>query len=253
MKYAQYSADDAVSIVTLNRPERLNAIGSELLRDLHEALVRAQNDPSTRAIVLAGAGRAFCAGDDLKEFAEQTRSPASIVDTCQSIQQITRDIMFGPKLVIGAVQGFAVGGGFEWVLNCDMVVAADDLVCFFPEMSLGHFVTGGVTHLLPRAVGHQRAVELMVLGERQSAADLRSLGLVNRIVPREQLMDAALELAKKVASRSAFATTRLKRVLTMQLDHQLASALELERQAAVECFGSEDTAARITRFAEQNF
>lgn len=253
MRYAQYAVKDAIGIVTLNRPERLNAIGAELLRDLHEALGRAQSDTATRVIVLTGAGRAFCAGDDLKEFAQQARSPASIADTCQSIQQITRDIMFGSKLVIGAVQGFAVGGGFEWVLNCDLVVAADDLVCFFPEMSLGHFVTGGVTHLLPRAVGHQQAVELMVLGERQSAADLRSLGLVNRVVPREQLMDSALEMAALVASRSAFATTRLKRVLTSQLDHQLASALELERQAAVECFGNEDTARRIARFAERNF
>ena len=122
--------------------------------------------------MLTGAGRAFCAGDDLKEFAQQSASSASVADTCDRIQQITRDIMFGSKLVIGAVHGFAVGGGFEWVLNCDMVVAADDLVAFFPEMALGHFVTGGVTHLLPQALGHQRAMELIVLGERLSGAAL---------------------------------------------------------------------------------
>ncbi len=87
--------------------------------------------------------------------------------------------MFGPKLVIGAVHGYAVGGGLEWLLNCDLVVAADDLVAFFPEMQLGHFVTGGVTHLLPQAVGHQRAMELFVLGERQDAQALHRLGLVN--------------------------------------------------------------------------
>jgi enoyl-CoA hydratase/carnithine racemase len=152
MKYVTLEPRGPVSIVTLNRPERLNAIGLELLQDLHEALVAAQADDQTRVIVLTGAGRAFCAGDDLKEFAQQAASSATVADTCDRIQQITRDIMFGPKLVIGAVHGFAVGGGFEWVLNCDMVVAADNLVAFFPEMALGHFVTGGVTHLLPQAI-----------------------------------------------------------------------------------------------------
>lgn len=253
MKYVQYKAEGAVSVVTLNRPERLNAIGAELLADLHAALARAQSDPATRTILLTGAGRAFCAGDDLKEFGQQTQDAASIAKTCDDIQQITRDIMFGPKLVIGAVHGYAVGGGFEWVLNCDLVVAADDLVCFFPEMGLGHFVTGAVTHLLPKAVGHQRAMQLIVLGERQSARQLAELGLVNAVVPRAQLMEAAMEMAAKVATRSAFATSRLKRVMALELDHQIAMALELERQAAAACFGNEDTAKRIESFTKANF
>src|SRR5262245_63125221 len=130
MRYVDHTFKGAVSVVTLNRPERLNAIGSELLGDLHTALVHAQNDPTTRVIVFTGAGRAFCAGDDLKEFDQQASDAASIVSTCDGIQQITRDIMFGPKLVIGAVHGYAVGGGFEWVLNCDMGVASDDLIRF---------------------------------------------------------------------------------------------------------------------------
>jgi enoyl-CoA hydratase/carnithine racemase len=214
MSYANYEVKGPISIVTLNRPERLNAIGTALLRDLHEALVQAQSDPFSRVVILTGAGRAFCAGDDLKEFQEQTQNAASIASTCEAIQQITRDIMFGPKLVVGAVHGYAVGGGFEWVLNCDMVVACDDLVCFFPEMGLGHFVTGGVTHLLPKAVGHQRAIELMVLGDRQGAAALKVLGLVHEVVPKERLLPTAMALAERIASRSFFATSRLKRVLT---------------------------------------
>ncbi|MCC7286232.1 MAG: enoyl-CoA hydratase/isomerase family protein [Burkholderiaceae bacterium] len=250
MKHAQYTTTGSVGVVTLSRPERLNAIGAELLRDLHEALNLAQHDATTKAIVLTGAGRAFCAGDDLKEFALQTQSAASIAETCQGIQQITRDIMFGPKLVVGAMHGYAVGGGFEWLLNCDFVVASDELVCFFPEMSLGHFVTGALTHLLPRAVGHQRAMELIVLGERQSAADLKALGLVNRVVPLEKLMDSALEVAQRFASKSQFATMRLKRVMTTQLDQQVSTALEVELQVAMECFGNEDTANRIARFSK---
>jgi enoyl-CoA hydratase/carnithine racemase len=249
MSYASLHNDGPVSVVTLQRPERLNAIGAELLADLHEALVRAQADPQTRAIVLTGAGRAFCAGDDLKEFADQSGSGAAIAETCDNIQRITRDIMFGPKLVIGAVHGYAVGGGFEWVLNCDLVVAADDLICFFPEMALGHFVTGGVTHLLPQMLGHQRAMELIVLGERQDANALKQLGIVNRVVAAAELMPTALALAAEVATRSSLATSQLKRVITSQLHPQLACALELERQAAMACFGDADTARRIQSFA----
>jgi enoyl-CoA hydratase/carnithine racemase len=234
-----------VSIVTLDRPERRNAISAALMADLHQALVTAHADPETRAVVFTGAGRAFCAGDDLKEFADQSASPAAVADMCDRIQQITRDLMFGPKLVIGAVHGYAVGGGFEWVLNCDLTVAADNLVAFFPEMALGHFVTGGSTHLLPRTVGHQKAMELFVLGERVDAATLLQLGLVNRVVPLADMMDTALAMAHQVASRSALATRMLKRVMTTGLSNQLAGALELERQAAVACFESPDTAQRI--------
>jgi enoyl-CoA hydratase/carnithine racemase len=249
MKYVTLSTEKNVSVITLNRPERLNAIGRELLADLHGALVTAQTDPDTKVIVLTGAGRAFCAGDDLKEFGQQTSSSAAVMDTCESIQQITRDIMFGPKLVIGAIHGFAVGGGLEWVLNCDMVVAADDLVAFFPEMALGHFVTGGVTHLLPQTLGHQLAVELIVLGERLGATRLHELGLVNRIAPRDAVMSMAMELANQVATRSSLAVSMLKRMMTVQLSAQLAGALENEKIAAMACFSAPDTAARIEAFA----
>lgn len=233
-----------ISLVTLNRPERLNAIGGHLLSDLHDVLQQAQQDPETRVIVLTGAGRAFCAGDDLKEFSDQTSSPESVSRICEDIQRITRDMMFGPKLVVGAVHGYAVGGGFEWLLNCDLVVAAEDLVCFFPEMQLGHFVTGGVTHLLPQAVGYQRAMELIVLGERLDARRLQSLGLVNRVVPRENVLSVALELASVVAERSSFATGLLKKTVARDLS-ALPAALEAERQAAQACFAHPDTARRI--------
>ena len=240
-------ADGDISVVTLNRPERLNAMNAALLRDLHAQLETAHADPATRVIVLTGAGRAFCAGDDLKDFGEQADTPASVAQTCEDIQRVTRALMAGPKLVIGAVHGFAVGGGFEWMLNCDMVVAADDLVCFFPEMQLGHFVTGGVTHLLPQAVGYQRAMELIVLGERLTAAQLHALGLVNRVVAQGQALPEALALARTVAERSPVATGLLKKVMAGQ-SAALAMALEAERQAAMACFAHPETAQRIAAF-----
>lgn len=247
--YAQVHHDGLVSTVTINRPERLNAISAPVLADLHAALVQAQSEPSTHVIVLTGAGRAFCAGDDLKDFDNQAQNPASIEATCESIQQITRDLMHGPKLVVGAIHGYAVGGGFEWMLNCDLVVAADNLVCFFPEMALGHFVTGGVTHLLPQAVGYQRAMELIVLGERQSAQQLQAMGLVNRVVKPEAVLPTARALAQELALRSPFATARLKRALNAPQSQQLDTALELEKHEAMACFGHADTQARIHAFA----
>jgi enoyl-CoA hydratase/carnithine racemase len=253
MKHVTLATQGPVGIVTLNRPERLNAISLALLHDLHEALAAAQADPQTRVIVLTGAGRAFCAGDDLKEFPEQAASSSSAAETCDRIQQITRDIMFGPKLVIGAVHGYAVGGGLEWVLNCDLVVAADDLVAFFPEMALGHFVTGGVTHLLPQALGHQRAMELIVLGERLSGVKLQQLGLVNRLARAEDVLPTALQLAAEVASRSPFALIQLKKLMNVQLSSQLNGALEQERQAAIACMADRDTARRIAEFVRTRF
>ena len=161
----------AIAVVTLNRPERLNAIGGTLLDDLHQALVGAEQDEAVSVILLTGAGRAFCAGDDLKEFDLQTEHNEAIERHITGIQQITKDLMFSHKLVVGAVQGFAVGGGFEWMLNCDLTVAADNLVAFFPEMDWGQFVTGGVSHLLPKAVGYQRAMELPAGGRAERAVE----------------------------------------------------------------------------------
>jgi enoyl-CoA hydratase/carnithine racemase len=242
------------SLVTLNRPHRLNAIGGTLLADLHQALQDAHRDTQTRVVVLTGAGRAFCAGDDLKEFAQQTESAHRVAQVCEDIQRITRDIMFGPKLVIGAMHGHAVGGGLEWLLNCDLVVASEDLIGFFPEMQLGHFVTGGVTHLLPQALGHQRTMELLVLGERLDAQRLASLGLVNRVVPQGEALPAALAMAEQVAARSPFAVSLLKKALIGRAGPPealtpatgpLEQALQAEQQAAMACFAHPDTARRI--------
>ncbi|MFM0050670.1 enoyl-CoA hydratase/isomerase family protein [Caballeronia grimmiae] len=240
-----------LAIVTLNRPERMNAIGGALLDDLHDALQSALDDASCRVIVLTGAGRAFCAGDDLKEFDDQSESDESIRSHIGRIQRITHDLMFGAKPVVGAVHGYAVGGGFEWMLNCDIVVASDDLVCFFPEMEWGQFVTGGVTHLLPQAIGHQRAMELWLLGERQSAHTLLSMGLVNRVVPRDAVHETALELAARIAQRSPTSVSKLKKLVTSDLSGLLARSLELESAVTIEAFALPDAAERVKAFTNR--
>lgn len=237
-----------VGIVTLNRPERLNAMSTGLCLDLHERLVAANGDPDIRVLVLTGAGRAFCAGDDLKEFDLQSATPDATVRHIKAIQQVTRDLCWSEKVVVGAVHGYAVGGGFEWLLNCDLVVAADDLVAFFPEMQWGQFVTGGVSYLLPQALGHQRAMELLVLGERKSAADLAALGLVNWVVPAGDVVAKALAVAETIAAKSAFSVGRLKKLLTAGLDQRFERALEQEEAITIEAFGRTEARSRVTGF-----
>jgi enoyl-CoA hydratase/carnithine racemase len=252
MIHALYERRGKVGIVTLNRPERLNAINGDLLAALTDALDRAVADENCHAIVLKGAGRAFCSGDDLKEFDIQSENSETIAAHIGAIQKITRQMMGCHKPIVGAIHGYAVGGGFEWLLNCDIVVASSDLIAFFPEMDWGQFVTGGVTHLLPQSVGHQRAMELILLGERQTAARLEQFGLVNRVVTKDVLEATALGLAEKVAEKSPFSVARLKTLLTMDLGQALWRAVELEQAIAIESFAQENTAERTSAFGRRN-
>jgi enoyl-CoA hydratase/carnithine racemase len=251
MTFALYERRGSIGVVTLNRPERLNAISGDLLAAFAAALHASLADAQTAAVVLTGAGRAFCSGDDLKEFDRQTASDTAIRVHIAAIQDITRTMLGSDKPIVGAVHGYAVGGGFEWLLNCDLVVAADDLVAFFPEMDWGQFVTGGVTHLLPLAVGYQRAMELLLLGERQSAERLAQLGLVNLVVPRGKLDATAMEVAAKVAEKSRFSVGRLKRLINQDLGAQLWRAVELEQAATIEAFQRPEVAERVARFQQR--
>jgi enoyl-CoA hydratase/carnithine racemase len=138
MSFALYERHGSIGLVTLNRPDRLNAISGDVLAAFAAALEKSFADPQTAVVVLTGAGRAFCSGDDLKELDQQTASEAAVRAHIAAIQNITRLMLGSEKAIVGAVHGYAVGGGFEWLLNCDLVIAADDLVAFFPEMDWGH-------------------------------------------------------------------------------------------------------------------
>lgn len=248
MSFVSVTKEGAVATVLLNRPERMNAISTTMTSDLHSALFDVNNDDAVRVIVLTGAGRAFCAGDDLKEFAQQTADDAAIVRHIEGIQRITRDLMFSDKLVVGAVHGFAVGGGFEWMLNCDLIVADQDLVAFFPEMEWGQFPTGGVIHLLPVAIGYQQAMELLVLGERQSALDLKTRGLVNWVVPKGEMLIKAKAVAEAVATKSSFSVSTLKKLMTRGVSGHLGRALDLECEATIAAFKTDEARARSSGF-----
>ena len=239
-------AECGLRVITLNRPHRLNAITPELLDDLVAALIAANRESSVRCIVLTGAGRAFCAGDDLKEFDDQVGDVSETRAYVERIQDVTRAMMFGEKPVVGAIRGWAAGGGLEWVINCDFAIAAKGTRFFFPEVSLGVFVTGAVTALLPAIVGLRRAREMIMLGEKFDADQALSWGLLRQVTEDADLMPEALSLARRIAALPPGPVRDLRRSLVPRA--ALEAAMEVETEATVRGFLDPETAKRAAAF-----
>lgn len=239
-----FEVDEAIATITLNRPERLNAINPPLLEALTAALQQANDDPHINVIVLQGAGRAFCAGDDLKEFDSQVGSKAETRAYIEKIQDVTRQICLNQKIVIGAIHGWAVGGGLEWVINCDFVVMADDARFFFPEISLGIFVTGAVTRLLSQQIGITKAKRMILLGDKYSANDATALGFDWEIVAPHALNTRTRALAKQIAALPQGPVSDLKNALRQAANGDLEQAMHLETEATLKGFLDPESAAR---------
>jgi enoyl-CoA hydratase len=246
-----YEVRDGIAHIRLNRPHRLNAMVPRLMRDLHQALQAAANDPVVRVVILSGEGRAFCAGDDLKESARGHGDVAQIREFVNEIQQVTVDMKSMPKPIIGAIHGYAVGGGCELALDCDLVVAAEDAKFGFPETGVGLFVTGGVTHLLPRAVGLARAKELIMTGEFFDGREAQRLGLVNRAVPGDQVMPVAEALARTIMAKAPIPIAMAKSALESGAQSDLTTAMALETASTVACFLTEDAQEGARAFVEK--
>jgi len=240
---------DGVRQIALNRPARLNAIVPELLDDLVEALTDADRDEAVRAVVLTGEGRAFCSGDDLKEFSSQATDDEGTTAYVERIQDVTRAMALGDTPVVGAIRGWAVGGGLEWVINCDFAIAAEGTRFFFPEVSWGLFVTGGVTEILPRLVGLQRARDMILFGEKFDARQALEWGLLREVVADADLLPRATELAKRIAALPVGPVRDLKRIFARRHGAGLEAAMAAETAATVRGFLDPETAKRIAAFA----
>ncbi|OLZ51949.1 enoyl-CoA hydratase/isomerase family protein [Amycolatopsis keratiniphila] len=243
MSTVDYALDDGIAVIWLNRPERLNAVVAELVDDLLEALDAAAKSDA-RAVVLAGRGRAFCAGHDLKEPTPEGDSRPRL----DRLQDVTRRLRGLRQPVIAAVHGYAIGAGAEFAMGCDLILAAEDAVFAFPEVSLGLSVTGAASRLLPLLVGPLKAKELLLLGERVSGAEAYELGLVNATAPADDLMDTALAWAARIAAHPAAAATMAKRALDSGIDSSLDAALELEVSHALITEHSAEVAASSEAF-----
>lgn len=244
--------DGGVCVITLNRPARLNAINPALLDGLNTTLARADADERIGAIVLTGAGRAFCAGDDLVEQRSMLDADeATLAGFVDAIQQVTRHIMFGDTPVVAAVRGWAVGGAFSWPVNCDFSVWSDDARGFFPELRIGLYPSGAVTCLLPLQVGPAVAREMLYTSRKYTAAELLDCGLASEVVPGDRLLDAAIARAQALVALPAPARRALKRGLVDPHRAAIEAALDAEAAAVVATMRDPETYARIERESER--
>jgi len=197
--------DEGVLTLTLNRPDKLNAIDNELAGALLQALEKAAEDPGVRSIRLRGEGRAFCAGRDVS--APPTEQDLVLV------QAVASAIVHSPRPVVAEVHGWTVGAGLEWMLDADVVVAAENTRFKLPEASLGVFVTGGLTATLPALAGLARAKALMLLGEEFNAVQAQAWGLIWQVAPAPALPALGLQIARRLADLKPEVAASFKRVL----------------------------------------
>ena len=247
---------NGIQVITLNRPERMNALNPALILGLLNALEQANANDAVRVIVLKGAGKAFCAGADLNDV--QDKLPAENIATSRleqdkqdisTLQEVTRQLINNNKFVIGAIHGYAVGAGFEWAINCDFTVWADNAQAFFPEMKWGLFTTGAVTGLLPRIVGLVKAKEMLLFGERYTADQLHALGVAWRVVPPQDLEQETMAVAESIAALPQHAVSHLKPAINGACSQGLEWSLQTESSALLNAIQAPETQGLINTFS----
>ncbi|MFC5185408.1 enoyl-CoA hydratase-related protein [Actinomadura harenae] len=227
----RYEVDAGVATITLDRPGGMNALTEATKEVLRAAAERAAADTAVRAVVLTGSGRAFSAGQDLREHADNLAAGRGLDDTLRRHYNPTVEAITGmPKPVVAAVNGMAVGAGMSLVLACDLVVASEkaSFATAFAKIGLGP--DSGLSWTLQRLVGRARATELLMLAEPLRAPDALALGLVNRVVPPEDVLSTATELARTLASGPTVALAAIKTAIAHAATHDLPSALEREAE-----------------------
>jgi enoyl-CoA hydratase len=250
MSVVNVERDEAVVTLTLNRPDKLNALNAELLGELTRAIDALGADPTVRCVILTGAGeKAFAAGADIAAMSELTPVQAKqFADVGHGIGRALEQL---PVPVIAAVNGFALGGGCELALACDFIYASDRAKLGQPEVNLGVIPGFGGTQRLARRVGEARARELCMTGDTLTAEEALRIGLVNAVVPGAELMAKVREVAKKIASKGPLAIAAVKRVVARGADVPLATANELEATAFAALFGTHDQREGMRAFLEK--
>jgi enoyl-CoA hydratase/carnithine racemase len=249
-----YETKDGIATLTLNRPDRLNALGDTLREDLLDALTRAGADPEVRVMVLTGAGRGFCAGGDVKamnEAKEGSRERPLGEKIAPGRDRTLLAMREAPQPIIAAVNGAAAGAGMNLALACDLRIASTAAKFSQAFVKRGLHPDWGGTYFLPRVVGMARACELIFTGDVIDAAEALRLGLVSRVVEPEALMATAYDLARRIAAGPPVAIRLAKGSLYRNADADLPAALERETFAQNVCFDTEDAREGIRAFVEK--
>mgnify|MGYP000162022428 FL=1 len=250
-EYISTEQREAVAVVTIDHPP-LNALSARLLGELEAEVERLDADEDTRAAVVRGAGeRAFVAGADISEFPSLRESASPEGGSARGIQKLGARMDAARIPFVAAIHGFCLGGGLELAMCCDVRVASEDAQLGQPEIKLGLIPGGGGTQRLPRLVGHGRAMLLNLGGEFLDAATAYDWGLVERVVPREELLDAALGIAATFAERSPHAIAVLRELARTTRDLSLEEGLRREAEGFARCLRSEDGQEGVAAFLEK--
>lgn len=236
-----------VALIRLNRPKELNALNLKTMGEIRDTLKELDNDDSVRAIVITGNERAFAAGADIKEMAGRTSIDMLKIDQFSTWDQIKKT----KKPIIAAVSGFALGGGCELVMTCDMIVASETAQFGQPEIKIGVMPGAGGTQRLTRAVGKARAMEMVLTGNFITANEAFAAGLINKVVPLNIYLQEAVELAKQVAQMSPLATQLAKESVLQAFETDLSNGLVYERKNFYALFSSEDQKEGMQAFIEK--
>ena len=228
-----YEKRDNIAYVTLNRPQALNVYNIQMRDDLFQVLRAIKDDREVRVGIFKGAGeKAFCAGADLSEF---LTAPSPIVARQVRFRRDVWDLFLSiPQPLIAVVHGFVLGSGIEIALCCDIRIASEDVRFGLPEVGLGIIPAAGATQTLPRTIGRGRALEMLLTNRWLNGEEAFQFGLVNRVVPKDKLLQTAEEMAKKIASCNPMAVRNAKQAVVRGLDLTLIEGLELERRLASE-------------------
>jgi enoyl-CoA hydratase len=250
LENVDYVVEDGIAIITINRPEALNALNSKTLMDLCSAAFQAGADNEVGSVIVTGSGeKAFVAGADIKEMIDFT--PMDMKRFCLNGQACLASLEELDKPVIGAVNGFALGGGLELALACDVRIASENAKMGVPEVSLGIIPGFGGTQRLPRLIGPGRAKEMIMSGDMVGAAKALDWGLVNDVVPPEELMDAAKAMAKRFMKNGPLAVGLGKAAVNNGIGLDLKRALFLEAELEATAFSTEDRHEGMNAFIEK--
>jgi enoyl-CoA hydratase len=244
-----YGKQEAIALITLNRPQVLNAMNKQLWLDMERALADARKDEDIRVLIFTGAGRAFSTGADLKD--SRGRSLKAYRDYLVHLQEISRQIIRYPKPTIAAVNGFALGSGYELALACDIRIAAEGAKFGSPEARVSSSVTGGAMRLLQDLVGPGKARELLFTCDYIDGREAERIGLVNRAVPAEALLEEAMALAKKIAAHSLFSIQLIKKGLNMASEVSLEALMDYEIEACLATVSAPERVEKLEAFADR--
>ncbi|KPK20991.1 MAG: enoyl-CoA hydratase [Nitrospira bacterium SG8_3] len=245
-----YEKEEGIATIKLNRPKVLNAMNKQMWLDFQVALEEVKNDPDIKVLIITGEGRAFSTGADLKE--SKGRSIEEYRDYLVGLQETSRKIIRFEKPTIAAINGYALGSGYELALACDIRITAEEAQIGSPEVKVTSSVTGGAMRLVQDLIGPGKAKELLFTGEYIDGKEAERIGLVNKAVPGEQLTDEAREMAEKIANNSAFSTKMIKKGLQMARgEASLEALMDYEIEACLACVSTKERQKALKEFEER--